>query len=297
MIKQHPILLTILMLVCCYLLGAIFAYPLYLLLADAESGDFHRYARHTTLLFGLIISWLMWRSVSNHNRPLFNRSVPVWAGILQGVILGCLLFACIESLLLLLGIRALAPDQTITLSFIGAVLLKGLVTGLLVSLLEEMIFRRHIYNTLQTRHDAWLVIPVSAGLYAIVHFIDFPPTNPSNIDWFTGLQSLPEAFSGLLQTDIWDTFLTLFLLGCLLGIFRARYHSIAYCIGIHAGVVAGVKLSRKLTEFNADSNLAILVNQTDRQQGLLASVVLFGCCVGCYWWLFIRRPDRYGNSP
>ena len=114
-----------------------------------------------------------------------------------------------------------------------------------VAILEEALFRGAMLGLVLRHSRAWSAQIFVAALYAIVHFLK-PPVDAaaldSEINWFSGFQLLPRVFWQF--ADPWlllGGFLTLFLVGLVLGFVTQRTHSLWCAIGLHAGWVFGLK--------------------------------------------------------
>ena len=83
-----------------------------------------------------------------------------------------------------------------------------------------------------------------------------------------------------------DSFIALFAAGLLLSLIRERSGNIALCIGIHAGWVLTIKLTREVTNAATDAPAAFLIGSYDNIIGWAAAVVL-GLVTLWYW--------RYGR--
>ncbi len=287
------LLLLFCMLFFSYISGALLAFPLYELLNDPAEFPFHKLFRHCTLLCGFIYSFVLIRLLDLHKTNLFGFSQGWFIfmkQILTGLLIGSFILLTIETVLLSFSVHVFDNTIQLSFSFMLSLIIKGLITGIIVGFIEEILFRGTIYKTIENCVPLLCVICISATIYAAVHFVKFPVLDINNhITWLTGLSLLPEAFTPLISFEIWDIFLTLFLLGVLFALFRARYNSIAYSIGIHAGIVMMVKVSRKLTNYDKGSDWSILVNTTDHQLGLMASIVLAVVCLYCYQKFFAKR--------
>ncbi len=290
---QKPLFFLIVTLLLSYLIGSILAYPLFEYFNNPLEHPFHKLARHCTLLCGLIFSFLLLRFLKLNKDKVFGFNIGIrnfLNQLLAGFLIGIFILIIVESLLLLCSIHIFDQSYNFSIENILKLVLKGLITGLIVGLLEEILFRGTIYKSIEKDYSAITVIIITALIYSAVHFIKYPVVNDTtNITWLTGPTLLPEAFASLFTLEIWDTFLTLFLLGILLAIFRARYSTIAYCIGIHAGIVMMLKVSRKLTNYNPETQLEFLVNNTDRQMGILAAMVLGSFCIYFYYILLVKN--------
>jgi len=95
-----------------------------------------------------------------------------------------------------------------------------------------------------------------------------------DIGWLTGVEIFPAALFRFSNPVTIDSFITLFILGVLFALIRIRSGSIIPCIGLHAGIVAGLKFFNYLTNYSGGSQYDFLVNKIDHQFGYLASGLL-----------------------
>ena len=284
--KPGPILTLVCFLLLCYLFGSLLAYPLFELFNDPAEHPFHKLARHCSLIFGLLFSFCLVWYFNKTRQPVYGFDIGLSNFIKQlvaGLLIGCLILIVVEIILLSFSVHIWDETKSLSLSYVSHQLLKGLVVGLIVGFLEEVLFRGNIYKFLDIYYSAMIVIFLTSVVYAAVHFIKFPVIESvTTLQWFSGPTMLPGAMGSLFDLNILDTFITLFLLGVLLATVRMRYQSIAMCIGIHAGVVMMVKVSRRLTDFNPETDWSFLVNDTDRQMGIVASLILLISCLIVY---------------
>ncbi len=123
-----------------------------------------------------------------------------------------------------------------------------------VSLLEETLFRGALLGLVLRSSRAWPAQLFVAALYAIVHFLK-PPLDTAqlasdlgSIHWFSGFQLLPRVFWQF--SDPWlllGGFVTLFLVGLILGLVTQHTRSLWCAIGLHAGWVFGLKIFSAFT--------------------------------------------------
>jgi len=197
---------------------------------------------------------------------------------LSGFCAGILILVSVEITLHLLGMRQPDPDlQAGAAAFLLAVL-KALLSGLLVGLIEELTYRGAILEGFMRHSLPTFALLLSSLLYAAVHFIELPDTDPqSGIHWYSGVLLLGRGFHPFQDPGIWDSFTTLFLLGLLLCQLRLHTGKLIACIGLHAGIVAMNKILAYSTDYRDGSPWASLVNLSDQPNGHLASGYLLLC--------------------
>lgn len=237
--------------------------------------DFNDAAVRATQIAGLIFALaylhssvrLSWRSLG-------------WLGadgnaailVLRSFIAGAAIMAGLAASLYLLGIHVPVPGRDISLSAIGILIVKALITGFAVAAFEETLFRGALLSGLlrRSRHAAAAVVVVSL-VYAAVHFIDYPALSADEAaGWLTGPRRFAGVITGLFEPETLDAFLALFTLGLLLGWMRLRDGHILRCIGVHAGLVATVKISRYFLAYEDGSRFDYLVSSHDHRLGYLA---------------------------
>jgi membrane protease YdiL (CAAX protease family) len=117
-----------------------------------------------------------------------------------------------------------------------------------VSLLEESLFRGALLGLVLRSARSWPAQIFVAALYAIVHFLK-PPGNSAQlaadlgpIHWLSGFQFLPKVFWQFSEPGLLlGGFVTLFLVGMILGLITQQTRSLWCAIGLHAGWVFGLK--------------------------------------------------------
>jgi membrane protease YdiL (CAAX protease family) len=122
---------------------------------------------------------------------------------------------------------------------------KPLISGVMVSFLEEFLFRGAVLvilsHALGRRAGLWWMV----GIFSILHFLK-PPVEgalPDNaVNWGSGFWVITQLFSGF---KTWNAFVGEFLLlatvGWVLGRVRLASGGLWVGIGLHAGWVAGMK--------------------------------------------------------
>lgn len=169
-----------------------------------------------------------------------------------------------------------------------------ILTALLVSPLEEILFRGAIQSTLIARIGrlpGWIV---GAFFFAIVHFVKVPKSfNPDPVTWLSGYQSLGHALAPLVQLSTYNfTFCCLFAVGLILGLMVLRTGSLWLSIGLHTGWIIGLKWGSSLTQ--PAPGASDLLGSADLLSGGLTLIVL--ALLGLALWRFYPvSPSRTGE--
>lgn len=265
--------------------GALLAFPVYEIFSLFGEVPFRKIVSRTTLLSGLLFSLLYFAHYNGLSlRRLGIRSHRAHTRLVQGLAAGFIIVAIIEANLLALGIHDLNAERLSSFERLSLLLLGGLLTGLLVGIVEELIFRGALLGGLSRQTNTALALVTVSLVYAAVHYLKFRdlPADAA-IHWYTGLTMLPAALFQFADPARYDAMLTLFFLGLLLGLVRLLTGNLLLCIGIHAGLVTGEKLIQHLADFVPHNPHAHLVNRYDPFMGDLASVWLLLLCVSLYF--------------
>ena len=275
---MRAILVFFLFVVITFFVGAILAFPLKLLLDTFLDLAFRKYLTYATLISGLIVSGFYLHIYNLLSVKAFGYSgsfKTLIKTLVHGFIYGVMIMLSIEVMLLLLGIHEIDTNRSVAPSAIGLLFIKSIVAGLLISLLEESIFRGALFSGLHKKTGAIVTVFFTSAIYAAVHFIRYPDLPPgTEIGWFTGISMLPDAFRRFYEWSILDYFLTLFVFGVFLSLLRLRHKNLAACIGAHAGVVMLIKISKYFTNRTHDSSFDYLVSQYNATFGWISFTVM-----------------------
>ena len=273
----QPLLAITALLLASLVSGALLSYPLYLLINLGMDYPIDKAIKHASILSGFMLS-----SYALKHRNLFNKQAMGLSDcrqkvhiVLQGLLMGVFIMAIVEVILIAFDIHISAHNYDENMNKLFYILMSSLFVGLIVAVIEEVLFRGLIISYLQTITTPVYCIVYSALLYAALHFLSFPEASDSSTTgWLSGLYNLPVIFQPISDLANVHSFTTLFALGLLLAIYRLHDAHVYYCIGVHAGLVALLKVSRKLTDFNKDNSFEFLVSPVDKQLGLLASLIV-----------------------
>jgi hypothetical protein len=126
-------------------------------------------------------------------------------------------------------------------------LFNAALSAVVVSILEELLFRGAVYGALRRAHGATVAVVGSAVLYSVVHFFDRPAPPPS-VDAWTGWTTLGAMLHGFTQWDrMIPGFLSLAVAGGILAWIRERTGSLTVGIGLHTGWIFWLKSFGALT--------------------------------------------------
>ncbi len=275
------------------LLGALLSYPMYLLLDSLAEVRFHKVVSRAGLLIALLGLPLLVRYLGVDSRQALGYQIPFPTfsiRVVVGWLLGILILLVPSCLLVALNVRILEPDLSLSWEEVLGITGKAMVSGLLVALIEETLFRGAVYGAIARRHTVGQAVVISSLLYAAVHFIKpLPVSSTETLTWTHGVTTMGQAFWPFAEAARFaDAFLALFVAGVFLSLVRRYSGHIAYCVGLHAGWVTVIKVTKHFTDRNPDSSLFFLVGAYDGITGLLAAGWVAVLCL-IYWTLMKRR--------
>lgn len=288
---MRPILVLAAVIAAVFITGALLSYPVYLLFSYTTDTGFSKALHYSTLLTGLALG-LYYLKVTDTAKSVFGleRGYRDNAGeLFSGFLAGLVILMTVETSLYILDMRQADPGLAQGFMMFLFTVLKAVVTGIAVGLLEESLFRGAIYTGLARHATNLTALLVTSLLYSAVHFIDFPelPVNePAN--WTTGFMLLAGSLDRFADPMVLDSFLTLAVLGLLLGMMRWHTGNILLCTGVHAGIVTINKIFSYATDFRMGSPYEFLVNAYDHQTGHLATFWLLLVCL-LYYFLYMKR--------
>jgi uncharacterized protein len=267
------------------------AYPAWLLVHPTFDFPFHRVASRIgmlALLVGLILLSRRLRVADRASlgyglpRPLFLREM------FTALAIGWVLMAAVVAVMIALDLRDLKPDVTLDASTLAQLALKGVISGLLVALIEETFLRGAMFTAIQRESGVRAAIVLTALVYSATHFIARHRIAADDVTASSGLDLL----AGTLRLfgdplHIADAFLCLFAVGVVLGMVRALTGNIAACIGLHAGWVAVITLVRETSQPDRSHALSVLLSTFDGMVGWFVLAWTVG--IGVLLYFFYRR--------
>ena len=273
--------------------GALLSVPLYSLAQPLLELPFHKWIGRVTLACGLVAVFLhlgLSRQLNPETAGFAVNRCSYRLEIVKSALAGIAIMLVLEALLLGLDIHRFELYFDTALPSIVIVVIKAIVTGVVVGLLEETLFRGALLGGLLKKVNAVPAVIFSSAVYSAAHFLKYRPLpEDAGIRWHTGIEMLPEALSRFGNPSNLDMFLALFAFGVLLALVRLEQGNIFRCIGLHAGVVAAIKLINYTTDYAPGARLGFLVNEYDHMLGYLALVLLSVIIFIYYRFLYKRR--------
>ena len=295
---MRQLFLLFIVIIMAFVCGALLSYPLYKLLQLFSDIQFHKITSQLCSLFGLIFIFLYLRlnNILNRTTAGFNFThVSVKHEVFTGLVAGIAIMLALALVMLGLGMLVPDPELEINLNFLAITLIKAILSGILVALIEETLYRGALLGGLSRTTNVITAIISSSTIYSAVHFIKIPRV-PADVDinWLTGFVLLSDSFDRFSNPVFVDSFLALFAFGVLLALIRLNRGNIIQCMGLHAGMVMAIKLIRDFTDYAPGNNFEFLVNRYDHLLGYLALGWLILIIVAYYRFKF--RPEQPGNN-
>ena len=294
---MRQLLLLFVFIILAFICGAVLSFPLYKLLQIFTDIPFHKITSQLSSLCGLafIFLYLRFNNILNKTTAGFNLAqVSIKREIFTGMAMGMMIILVLVVVLLILGIHQPEQELHSSLNTIFLVLIKAILSGVMVALIEETLYRGALLGGLSKTTNVLSAIIISSAVYSAVHFIKYPrvPAD-AEVGWTTGLELLSRAFSRFQDPAIIDSFLALFAFGVLLALVRLNKGNIFQCMGLHAGVVIAIKIINQLTDYAPGNNYEFLVNRNDHLLGYLALFWLI-IIIAVYYRYFYTARNQSG---
>jgi membrane protease YdiL (CAAX protease family) len=230
------------------LLAAALTYPSWLLVKLVSDQPVHRVMHRLAMLFALLgLVWFVRRHQLGYAAAL-GYGLPR-SQFLQhfaaGYVVGLAMLLPLIVALFALDLRVPKP-QTFTLEHLLPLLGGGILTGLIVALIEETFFRGILQTAVERESGTAAAIILPSALYASLHFLGGRLRLPdAEVDWSAGFAVLAKLFEKYAAPlELIDSLLALFAVGLLLAIIRQRTGAIAACMGLHASWVMLIAVTR-----------------------------------------------------
>lgn len=268
------------------LLAALVAWPVYQLAhALQPAWAFHKViGRLWQLLMLAGIAVAVWR-LGLRGRADWGYGLPKARFLRQagaGLAAGIATMLPMALVIVALGIRNPRPafDAGMLLSGIAT----GAVTGLLVAFVEETFFRGLMFRAVLRDAGSATAVCATALLYAAIHFFARVNIPDAEVRWDSGIALLGAALARFADPlPIADAFITLALVGLLLGLVRLWTGSIGAGIGLHMGWVCVIKATAKVTHQDPAAPWSFLVSNFDGFTGWLVAgwscAILLALCL------------------
>jgi membrane protease YdiL (CAAX protease family) len=217
-------------------------------------------------------------------RPVFFKQ------LLRGFGLGLITLLPVFIALYVVKINVFDAVRDWTISLVAGKLAYTLLLALIISLIEEPLFRGILLVGLNKKMPTALAVIISAMYYGTLHFLDNnEAVLAQDVHFWTGFSLLKGAFINIFDPMMFSSLVSLTMVGIFLGVVRTQVPtSLALCIGCHAGWVWQIKMSKILFDTNIWSEYIYLVGSYDAIVGPLVTTWLgFGLVMYFIWhrWL------------
>jgi hypothetical protein len=275
---------------------AVFTYPAWLLLQSLGlEVKFHRVASRIAMLTFLVGFLFVARRLKATDRTSLGYAPPArvfFVELAKALLLGAVLMLPVLATMVLFDMRELKSGLVLGAADWLQLILMACVTGLVVAFIEETALRGVMHSAIARESGPVAAIVLVSLVYAATHFFAKTRIPPEQVGPGSGLDML----AGLLESfahplGIVDAFLSLFLVGVLLGLVRHLTGSVAACIGLHAGWVAIIAVVRETSERRDTGPVAWLMSDYDGFIGwmVLAWTMVIGVAL---WWWYRVPPQR-----
>jgi len=273
--KQLAIITGYFFTIC--VLGCLIAYPIYLIIGS----DFERVVSRTILFLAVLLFYPTCKCLKIKNIASIGwKKSHAAHSLTKSWILGFIMLMPISMIYYSCGFRFL-ESTSVTFFIFASALLSAIISGLLIGIIEESIFRGLFQSQLSQSMNLTLTIIIVSVIYSSVHFLESSDNlNDLQIEWHSGFVLLASAFANLGNIYLFiDAWIALFLAGIFLSLVRIQTNNLVWCIGIHAGWVAHIKLFKEFTDRNDTASCASLASHYDNYVGelsiLLIATILF----------------------
>ena len=265
------------------------------ILDPANVPPFHRFVNRSMLLVALVGLWPFayycrldtWRSVGLKREPGWLKAVS------KGFLVGFTTIAVIAAGSILSENRVFVFSGEF--GSLASTLAAAAGTGVVVSVLEEVMFRGVVFGALRQIYHWTIALAASSALYSILHFFRTPPL-AGEVTWSSGLTFLPLMFRGFIEPAlVVPGFFVLLLAGAILTVTYERRGTIFFAIGMHAGWIFCLKSYGALTRLGPAHNESLWGSRkvTDGWMAGAALVVTLGCVL---WWRGVPREQAAASA-
>ncbi len=250
--------------------GCLLAYPIHLI----SGANFERILSRTILILAALLFYPTCRllNINNFISLGFSRE-NITSTAVRAWLIGVVMLTPISIFFLSCEFRLWEPAPQNLLEPL-TVIASAIISGCIIGLIEETLFRGLLQSQLSTTMNSlWAIIIVST-IYSSVHFLQAPEFDSTlTIHWYSGFTLLSSALANISNSSAFllDAWVALFLAGLFLSLVRLHTNNILWCIGIHAGWVAHIKVLKKFTDRDSSAQCGNLASSYDSFIGELSA--------------------------
>jgi len=211
--------------------------------------------------------------------------------LLQGFCLGFMTLIPVFIVLYVLKINVIDETQIWTVGLLAKYMAINLLVALLISLIEEPLFRGLLLAGLKKKLPVIAAILITSIYYAGLHFLSIKTDIPvQDINLFSSFRLLGEALNNVVNPENLSAFFALLMVGIFLGVLRTQVKvSLGLCIGCHTCWVWQIKMSKKLFNTDFSSEYHYLVSSYDGVIGPLVTGWLLMAVAGYFAYQQINK--------
>ncbi len=201
---------------------------------------FHRYYGRTVQVLAVLGLWPFLRALGQRSLADLGWCRPAgqWGRLAGGLALVAMIGVAV-------GVRVVRGDVP-GLGMVEVLALSALSAGV-VAVLEEALFRGALFGGMCRAWPWPFALAVSSVVYALVHFMG-KGDGTQAVQWYSGFEMLGQLLGGFRQwPESFTGFLNLALAGAILGLAYQRTGNLYFSIGLHAGWIFCLKLSKEVT--------------------------------------------------
>jgi membrane protease YdiL (CAAX protease family) len=209
----------------------------------------------------------------------------------QGFGLGFVALMPVFIVLFALKVNVIDEAQPWTVGLLAKNMTINLLVALLISLIEESLFRGIVLVGLSRKLPVIVAILMTSIYYAGLHFLSIKTDlSVQDINFFSGFELLGEAVGNLVNPQNLPAFFALLMVGVFLGVLRTQVHtSLGLCIGCHTCWVWQIKMNKKLFNTDFSSQYHYLVSTYDGVIGPLVTGWLMMAIAGYFVYKQMRK--------
>ena len=201
---------------------------------------FHRIYDRSIMLVALAGLWPLLRAIGFRfwSDIGYVRARGWWHHLLAGYALGIITLTMMIAILVVCGGQRLVFAKTAE-QMAGAGP-RFFFVGVIVALIEETLFRGALQGALQRRWPVASAVTIASAVYSLTHFLKPAGVNiaADQVTWTSGGKCLAWIVTqSMSQRGVPVQFVSLFLVGCVLGLAYAKTGAIYLPVGLHAGWV------------------------------------------------------------
>ena len=210
---------------------------------------FHRIFDRAVLIVAFAGLWPLLRAIGFRSwRDLgYVKARGWWRHVIIGFAFGVGSFTLVAVIAVAMGSRTVSFDKST--GQIADAILRYLLTGIIVALIEETFFRGALQGAFQRGMNVVVAVMLASVIYSGLHFVKPNRVNipADQVTWSSGVTCLVGSVTRSAgERDVLVGFVTLFLAGCILGLAYVKTKALYFSIGLHAGWVLANEFARWL---------------------------------------------------